>query len=162
MQVLRYSNSAHVCTIGSERSGNPQFMRPLGGIAFDSDGRIAMAEFFLLTPRIITFKFSSELSRAPPLLSPPFHDNKEIPGFIVNYLLSVMNSFVGLRLLPRKTVMFASMRERIVVSSRQIMHDLEKNCARRCSLHMISMQFGFAKQKDVTAFIIVQLQRALF
>jgi hypothetical protein len=44
MQVLRYSNGAHVCTIGSERSGNGQFMRPLGGIAFDSDGRIVMAD----------------------------------------------------------------------------------------------------------------------
>ena len=50
MQVLRYSDGAHVRTIGSrgniEGSGNGQFNRPFGGIAVDSDGRIVVADTF--------------------------------------------------------------------------------------------------------------------
>jgi tripartite motif-containing protein 71 len=44
VQVLRYSNGAHVRTIGSEGSGNGQFRNPYGGIAIDSDGRIVVAD----------------------------------------------------------------------------------------------------------------------
>jgi tripartite motif-containing protein 71 len=44
VQVLRYSDGAHVRTIGSEGSGNGQFNRPCGGIAIDSDGRIVVAD----------------------------------------------------------------------------------------------------------------------
>jgi hypothetical protein len=45
VQVLRCSDGAHVCTIGSEGSGNGQLYSPLGGIAIDSDGRIVVADF---------------------------------------------------------------------------------------------------------------------
>ena len=44
VQVLRYSDGAHVRTIGSEGSGNGQFSDPCGGIAIDSDGRIVVAD----------------------------------------------------------------------------------------------------------------------
>jgi len=44
VQVLRYSNGAHVRTIGSEGSGDGQFDHPCGGIAIDSDGRIVVAD----------------------------------------------------------------------------------------------------------------------
>ena len=44
VQVLRYSDGAHVRTIGSECSGNGQFFLPCGGIAIDSDGRIVVAD----------------------------------------------------------------------------------------------------------------------
>jgi len=36
VQVLRYSDGAHVRTIGSGGSGNGQFSFPYGGIAIDS------------------------------------------------------------------------------------------------------------------------------
>jgi len=59
VQVLRCSDGAHVCTIGSEGSGNGQLYCPLGGIAIDSDGRIVVADF--------------GKQPAPPLLTPlPF------------------------------------------------------------------------------------------
>ena len=44
MQVLRYSDCAHVGTIGSRGSGNRQRNSPQGGIAIDSDGRIVVAD----------------------------------------------------------------------------------------------------------------------
>ena len=44
MQVLRYSDGAHVRTIGSFGSGNGQFHGPCGGIAIDSDGLIVVAD----------------------------------------------------------------------------------------------------------------------
>jgi tripartite motif-containing protein 71 len=44
VQVLRYSDVAHVRTIGSRGSGNGQFSQPHGGIAIDSDGRIVVAD----------------------------------------------------------------------------------------------------------------------
>jgi tripartite motif-containing protein 71 len=44
VQVLRYSDGAHVRTIGSVGAGNGQFYIPSGGIAIDSDGRIVMAD----------------------------------------------------------------------------------------------------------------------
>ncbi len=44
MQVLRYSDGAHVRTIGGQGSGNGQFYSPYGGIAIDSDGRIVVAD----------------------------------------------------------------------------------------------------------------------
>ena len=44
VQVLRYSDGAHVRTIGSQGSGNGQFNNPWGGIAIDSDGRIVVAD----------------------------------------------------------------------------------------------------------------------
>jgi hypothetical protein len=48
VQVLRYSDGAHVRTIGdgSRGSGNEQFSSPRGGIAIDSDGRIVVADTF--------------------------------------------------------------------------------------------------------------------
>ena len=53
VQVLRYSDGAHVRTIGrdgismgSEGSGNGQLNSPLGGIAIDSDGRIVVADTY--------------------------------------------------------------------------------------------------------------------
>jgi tripartite motif-containing protein 71 len=42
--VLRYSDGAHVRTIGSLGSGNGQFYIPFGGIAIDSDGRVVVAD----------------------------------------------------------------------------------------------------------------------
>jgi tripartite motif-containing protein 71 len=44
VQVLRYSDGAHVRTIGSQGSGNGQFLYPRGGIAIDSDGRMVVAD----------------------------------------------------------------------------------------------------------------------
>jgi len=44
VQVLRYSDGAHVRTIGSQGSGNGQFNSPCGGIAIDSDGRMVVAD----------------------------------------------------------------------------------------------------------------------
>ena len=44
VEVLRYSDGAHVRTIGSSGSGDGQFDRPFGGIAIDSDGRIVVAD----------------------------------------------------------------------------------------------------------------------
>jgi len=44
VQVLRYSDGAHVRTIGSRGSGNGQFNNLSGGIAIDSDGRIVVAD----------------------------------------------------------------------------------------------------------------------
>ena len=44
VQVPRYSDGAHVRTIGSQGSGNGQFNSPFGGIAIDSDGRIVVAD----------------------------------------------------------------------------------------------------------------------
>jgi len=44
VQVLRYSDGAHVRTIGSKGSDNGQFNRPQGGIAIDSDGRIVVVD----------------------------------------------------------------------------------------------------------------------
>ena len=44
VQVLRYSDGAHVRAIGSEGSGNGQFNRLWGGIAIDSDGCIVVAD----------------------------------------------------------------------------------------------------------------------
>jgi tripartite motif-containing protein 71 len=44
VQVLRYSDGAHVRTIGSNGSGNGQFSGPYGGIAIDSDGRMVVAD----------------------------------------------------------------------------------------------------------------------
>ena len=44
MQVLRYSDGAHVRTIGSYGSGYAQFSFPYGGIAIDSVGRIVVAD----------------------------------------------------------------------------------------------------------------------
>jgi DNA-binding beta-propeller fold protein YncE len=44
VQVLRYSDGAHVRTIGSYGSGNGQFSYPLGGIAIDGDGRMVVAD----------------------------------------------------------------------------------------------------------------------
>jgi len=44
VQVLRYSDGAHIRTIGSRGSGNGQFNSPFGGIAIDSDGRIVVAD----------------------------------------------------------------------------------------------------------------------
>ncbi len=44
VQVLRYSDGAHVRTIGSCGFGNGQFSGPQGGIAIDSDGRIVVAD----------------------------------------------------------------------------------------------------------------------
>jgi hypothetical protein len=42
--VLRYADSAHVRTIGSQGAGNGQFSSPYGGITIDSDGRIVVAD----------------------------------------------------------------------------------------------------------------------
>jgi len=44
VQVLRYSDGTHLCTIGRHGSGNGQFINPCGGIAIDSDGRIVVAD----------------------------------------------------------------------------------------------------------------------
>ena len=44
--MLRYSDGAHVRTIGSGGSGNGQFSFPYGGIAIDSDGRIVVADTY--------------------------------------------------------------------------------------------------------------------
>ena len=45
-RLLRYSDGAHVRTIGSGGSGNGQFSFPYGGIAIDSDGRIVVADTY--------------------------------------------------------------------------------------------------------------------
>jgi DNA-binding beta-propeller fold protein YncE len=44
IQVLRYSEGAHLRTIGSRGSGNGQFQSPLG-IAFDGAGHLVVAEY---------------------------------------------------------------------------------------------------------------------
>jgi hypothetical protein len=44
VQVLRYSDGAHVRTIGSRGSDNEEFSNPAGGIAIDSDGRMVVAD----------------------------------------------------------------------------------------------------------------------
>ena len=41
MQVLRYSDAAHVRTFGSQGSGNGQFSSPTG-IAVDGEGNVAV------------------------------------------------------------------------------------------------------------------------
>ncbi len=43
VQVLRYSDGAHVRTIGSQGSGNGQFFFPQG-IAVDGDGRMVVVD----------------------------------------------------------------------------------------------------------------------
>ena len=45
VQMLRYSDGAHVRTIGSKGSGNGQFSYPTG-IAVDGDGRVAVCDWF--------------------------------------------------------------------------------------------------------------------
>jgi hypothetical protein len=46
VQVLRYSDGAHVRTIGSRGWGYGQFKSPCGGVAIDSDGRIVVADTY--------------------------------------------------------------------------------------------------------------------
>ncbi len=43
MQVLRYSDGAHVCTIGSPGAGAGRFQVPTG-VAFDAAGHIVVVE----------------------------------------------------------------------------------------------------------------------
>jgi DNA-binding beta-propeller fold protein YncE len=44
VQMLRYSDGAHVRTIGSSGSGNGQFQNPFG-IVVDGQGRFAVCDF---------------------------------------------------------------------------------------------------------------------
>ena len=53
VQVLRYSDGAHVRTIGSGGSGNGEFTNPCGGIAIDSDGRIVVADTYNLRVQVL-------------------------------------------------------------------------------------------------------------
>jgi tripartite motif-containing protein 71 len=44
VQVLNYGDGSHARTIGSEGSGNGQFLHPRGGVAIDGNGRMILCD----------------------------------------------------------------------------------------------------------------------